>query len=90
MVATFVILAAQSYASHSVENAISSLRRQRLGVMVWVSAIQRFKRKCLDLDGNTKLKSKAGQYGNDSSIVCNAVQFADRKFQSEKFNECYH
>jgi len=42
----------------------------------------------LDLDGNTKLKSKAGHYGNDSSIVSNAVQFADRKFQAEKFNEC--
>jgi hypothetical protein len=26
---------------------------------VWVSPIQRFKRRCLDLDGNTKLKSKA-------------------------------
>jgi hypothetical protein len=42
----------------------------------------------LDLDGNTKLKGKAGHYGNDSSIVSNAVQFADRKFQAEKFNEC--
>ena len=52
-----------------------------------MSAIQRFKRKCLDLDGNTNLKSKAGHYGNDSSIVSNAVQFADRKFQAEKFNE---
>ena len=50
--------------------------------------IQRFKRRCLDLDGNTKLRSKAGHYGNDSSIVSNAVQFADRKFQAEKFNEC--
>jgi len=42
----------------------------------------------LDLDGNTKLKSKAGHYGNDSSIVSNAVQFADRKFQAEMLNEC--
>jgi hypothetical protein len=52
-----------------------------------VSAIQRFKRRCLDLDGNTKLKSKAGNYGNDSSIVSDAAQFADRKFHAEKFNE---
>jgi hypothetical protein len=65
-----------------------SLLRQQLGVVVWVSAIQKFKRKCLDLDGNTKLKSKAGQYGNDSSIVSNAVQFADRKLQAEEFIEC--
>jgi hypothetical protein len=56
--------------------------------VIWASAIQRFKRKCLDLDGNTKLKSKAGQYGNDSSIVSNAVQFADRKLQAEEFIEC--
>jgi hypothetical protein len=56
--------------------------------VVWVSAIPRFKRKCLDLDGNTKLKSKVGHYGNDSSIVSNAVQFADRKFQAKKLNEC--
>jgi len=55
--------------------------------VVWVSAIRKFKRRCLDLDGNTKLKSKAGRYGNDSSIVSSAVQFADRKFQAEKFNE---
>jgi hypothetical protein len=54
-----------------------------------VSAIQRFKRRCLDLDGNTKLKSKAGLYGNDSSIVSNTVLFADRKVQAEKFNEFY-
>jgi hypothetical protein len=52
-----------------------------------VSAIQRFKRRCLDLDGNTNLKSKAGPYGSDSSIVSNTVRFADRKFQAEKFNE---
>ena len=52
-----------------------------------MSAIQRFKRRCLDLDGNTKLKSKAGNYGNDSSIVSDAAQFADRKFHTEKFNE---
>jgi hypothetical protein len=43
----------------------------------------------LDLDGNTKLKSKAGLYGNDSSIVSNTVLFADRKVQAEKFNEFY-
>jgi hypothetical protein len=42
----------------------------------------------LDLDGNTKLKSNAGHSGNDSSIVSNAVQFADRKFQAENLNEC--
>ena len=53
-----------------------------------MSAIQRFKKGCLDLDGNTKLKSKAGRYGNDSSIVSNDVHFADRTFQVEKFNEC--
>ena len=53
-----------------------------------MSAIPRFKRRCLDLDGNTKLKSKAGHSGNDSSIISNAVQFADRKFQAEKVNEC--
>jgi hypothetical protein len=41
----------------------------------------------LDLDGNTKLKSKAGRYGNGSSIVFCAVQFADRNFQAEKVNE---
>ena len=64
-----------------------SLLRQQLGVVVWVSAIQRSERRCLDLDGNTKLKSKAGHYGNDSSIVSKAVQFADREFQAEKFNE---
>jgi hypothetical protein len=57
------------------------------GSDVWVSAIQRFKRRCSGLDGNTKLKSKAGHYGNDSSIVSNTVQFADRKFRAEKFNE---
>lgn len=54
-----------------------------------MSAIQRFKRRFLDLDGNTKLKSKAGHYGNDSSIVSNTVLFADRKFRAEKFNEFY-
>ena len=54
-----------------------------------MSAIQRFKRRCLDLDGNTNLKSKAGHYGNDSSIVSNTAQFADRKFRAEKFNEFY-
>jgi hypothetical protein len=43
----------------------------------------------LDLDGNTKLKSNAGHSGNDSSIVSNAVQFADRKFQAENLNEFY-
>src|ERR1700678_203634 len=59
----------------------------RLGVVAWVSVIQRFRRRCLDLDGNTKLKSKAGQYGNDSSIVSNVVQFADRSFHAEKVNE---
>lgn len=53
-----------------------------------MSAIPRFKRKCLDLDGSTKLTSNAGHYGNDSSIVSNAAQFAGRKFQAEKFNEC--
>jgi len=53
-----------------------------------VSVIPRFKRKCLGFDGNTKLKSKAGHYGNDSSIVSNAVQYADRKVLAEKFNEC--
>jgi hypothetical protein len=52
-----------------------------------VSAIQRFKRRCLDLDGNTNLKSKAGHYGNDSSIVSSAVRFAERNCQAEKFNE---
>ena len=66
-----------------------SLLLRRLGVVVWVSAIQRFKRRCLDLDGNTKLKSKAGHYGNDLSIVSNAVHYADRNFQAEKFNERY-
>ena len=49
-----------------------------------MSAIQRFKRGCLALDGNTKLKSKTGHYGNDSSIVSNAVQFGDRKFRGRK------
>ena len=39
------------------------------------------------LDGNTKLKSKAGHYGDGSSIVSSAVQFADRSFQAEKVNE---
>ena len=53
-----------------------------------MSAIQRFKRRFLDLDGNTKLKSKAGLYGNDSSIVSYAAQFADLNFQAEMFNEC--
>jgi hypothetical protein len=43
----------------------------------------------LDLDGNTKLKSKAGHYGNDSSIVSNAAQFADRRLQAEKLNKFY-
>ena len=52
-----------------------------------MSAIQKFKRRCLDFDGNTKWKSKAGHCGNDLSIVFSAVQFADRKFQAEKFNE---
>jgi hypothetical protein len=50
--------------------------------------IQRFKRKSLDLDGNTKSKNKAGPYGNGSSIVCNAVRFAKRKVQAKKFDEC--
>jgi hypothetical protein len=57
--------------------------------VAWVSAIQRFKGRFLDLDGNTNLKSKAGHYGNGSSIVSSAVQFADRNFQVEKVNERY-
>jgi len=35
-----------------------------------------------------EIEKQAGHYGNDSSIVSNAVQFANRKFRAEKFNEC--
>jgi hypothetical protein len=59
-----------------------------LGVVLWVSAIQRFKERFLDLDGNTKLKSKAGRYGNGSSITSSTVRIADRKVQAEKVSEC--
>ena len=45
-------------------------------------------KRCLDLDGNTKSKNKAGRSGNGSSIASNTVRFADRRFQAEKFDEC--
>jgi hypothetical protein len=35
-----------------------------------------------------EIERQSGHYGNNSSIVSNAVQFADPKFQAETFNEC--
>ena len=67
---------------------LESSARAIIGVVVWVSAIQRFKKRCLDLDGNTKSKSKVGHYGSGSSIACNAVQFAKRNVQAKRFDEC--
>ena len=50
----------------------------------WGSAIQRFRKKCSDLDGNTRSKSKVGLSGEGSFIVGNDAQFASPRHKIEK------
>jgi hypothetical protein len=59
---------------------------ESLGVVIRGSAIQRFKKRYLGLDGNTKSKNKVGRSGKDSSIACNVARFASPKPKIEKVN----
>jgi hypothetical protein len=59
-----------------------------IGVVPWGSAIQKFEKRSLDLDGSTKSKTKAGHSGKDLSIACNAARFAGprSKIKIERLN----
>ena len=79
-IAPFVISAAQS------TNAVFPTEAPKgLGVAIWGSAIPKFKKRYLGLDGNTKSRNKVGRFGKDSSIACNAARCASPK-KVEKLN----
>lgn len=87
LIATFVILAAKSSEVYSCR--VAFFRASPLDAMelqTWGSAIQRFRKKCLDLDGSTKSRNKVGRSGKGSLIVCNAARFASPKHKVEKVN----
>jgi len=50
--------------------------------------IQKSRRKCLDLDGSMKSKSKAGRSGKSSSIACKIARYASPQDRLQKLNEC--
>jgi hypothetical protein len=54
---------------------------------VWESVIQRYRKGCLDPDGNMKSKNKGGRAGRGLSIACNAARYASAKRRVENLNE---
>jgi len=78
-------LCCRIYLSFSLKSATWSLLR--LGVAVWGSAIQRFRKRCSDPDGSMKSRNKAGRSGKSYCIACNAARFTGPKRRLEKVSE---
>jgi hypothetical protein len=66
------------------------LQAANVGVRPWASAIPRFKRRCSDRDGNTRLKSKAGRSGKGSCTDCRTVLYASPNHKLENFDERFY
>ena len=67
-----------------------SSKPANVGVIPWASAIPRFKRRCSDRDGNTRLKSKPGRSGKGSCTDCRTVLYASPNHKLENFDERFH
>ena len=89
---TFVISATKSNRGPSSRIFSEFPKSFNVGVVPWGSAIQKFEKRSLDLDGSTKSKNKAGHSGKDLSIACNAARFAGprSKIKIERLNERNH
>jgi hypothetical protein len=90
LIATFVLLAAQSSRGSLRGTSSQFSNPSNIGVVLWGSAIQRFEKRSSDQDGSTKSKNKAGRSGEDSSIAYNAARFAGprSKLNIQRTNEC--
>jgi hypothetical protein len=89
---TFVISATKSNRGPSSRIFSEFPKPFNVGVVPWGSAIQKFEKRSLDLDGSTKSKNKAGHSGKDLSIACNAARYAGprSKIKIERLNERNH
>jgi hypothetical protein len=54
----------------------------------WESAIQRFRRRCLDRDGSTRWKNKAGRSGKNLSTGCSLARYASPRDEVRNLNDC--
>ena len=71
---------------HNRLTLFSTLRPEAFGVAVWGSAIRKFKKRYLGLDGNTKWKNKLGRSGKNSCTACSVVRFASPRQEIEKLD----
>src|SRR4029077_2032314 len=90
LIATFVLLAAQSSRGSLRGTSSQFSNPSNIGVVLWGSAIQRSEKRSSDQGGSTKSKNKAGRSGEDSSIAYNAARFAGprSKLNVQRTNEC--